>query len=76
MQTFSITDFSGDTRYGHAVARVRVLESQLLPRRAFVRMAEAPKWEAMLEELRGSLYAEPGPWIWTLPSDGEQSCDR
>ncbi len=59
MQTFSITDFSGDTRYGQAVARVRVLESQLLPRRAFVRMAEAPTWDALLEELRGSLYAEP-----------------
>jgi V/A-type H+-transporting ATPase subunit C len=58
MDLFNLTDFSNDTRYAQAVARVRVLETKLLPARKFVRMAEREDWEAVLDELRGTDYAE------------------
>jgi V/A-type H+-transporting ATPase subunit C len=58
MESFNLTDFSNDTRYAQAVAGVRVLETKLLPARKFVRMAECEDWEGVLDELRGTDYAE------------------
>ncbi len=59
METFDINQFSNDTRYAEAVARIRVLETRLLPARKFLRMAEREDWQGVLDELRGTDYAEP-----------------
>ena len=61
MESFSITDFSGDPRYAPSVARVRELERRLLPKRTFVRMLESPSDTAVIDELRGTDYAEALP---------------
>jgi len=53
---FQITEFSGDTRYATAVAQVRTLEQHLLPFRKFLRLAEKPAWQGVLDELRGTAY--------------------
>jgi V/A-type H+/Na+-transporting ATPase subunit C len=58
MEPFSFTDFSGDTRYGQAVARVRVLEQRLITKRRMVRMTDARSSEAFLDELRGTDIAD------------------
>ncbi|RMD96422.1 MAG: hypothetical protein D6814_11420 [Calditrichaeota bacterium] len=59
MLPFNISEFSNDTRYASAVARVRALEAKLLPARKFVRMADRQDWHGVLDELRGTEYADP-----------------
>lgn len=59
MSAFQITEFSNDPRYASAVGRVRILESQLLPKQKLYRMAEKPDWQGVLDELRATDYAEP-----------------
>lgn len=58
MESFSVTDFSSDARYAQAVARVRELEQRLIPKKAFLRMAEALSDAGVLDELRGTDYAD------------------
>ncbi len=59
MRAFQITEFSNDTRYASAVARVRALETQLLSKQKLYRMAEKPDWQGVLDELRATDYSEP-----------------
>lgn len=59
MNYFTISDFSNDTRYTAAVARVRSLESRLLSGHKLTRMADKTDWQELLNELRASDYFEP-----------------
>jgi V/A-type H+/Na+-transporting ATPase subunit C len=58
MRPFSFSDFSGDTRFTAAVARVRVLEKELLGRHRLERMAQMASWTELVEALRGTPYGE------------------
>lgn len=58
MQTFSVTDFSGDTRYSVAVGRIRALETKLLSKRQFSRLATLEGSVDFMNELRGTDYAD------------------
>ncbi len=58
IESFNINDFSNDPRYSSQVARVRELEGRLIPPRTFVRMLEASADSTMLDEIRGTGYAE------------------
>jgi V/A-type H+/Na+-transporting ATPase subunit C len=58
MRPFSLSDFSGDTRFTAAVARVRVLEKELLGRHRLERMAQMASRAEVVEALRGTPYGE------------------
>jgi V/A-type H+/Na+-transporting ATPase subunit C len=54
MRPFSLSDFSGDTRFTAAVARVRVLEAGLWGRDRLERMVQMASWAELVEALRGT----------------------
>jgi len=54
-----------DWRYGFATAKVRVLESMMLGRNAFLDMTNAEKFETAVEMLSGSEYAVPAGTIFS-----------
>ena len=54
-----------DWRYAFATAKVRVLESIMLGRNAFLDMANAENFETAVEMLSGSEYAVPAGTIFS-----------
>jgi V/A-type H+-transporting ATPase subunit C len=58
MEAFNITQFTGDTRYGSVVAKLRVMENRFLTRQKLIRMAEREDWMGVLDELQATDYHE------------------